>query len=1254
MPDWGLVKRLGAGVLALALGALAGGLASASADDPGNTPILELHLDTRSNTTVDPSGSTRGDTPDSSGHSLAAQAVGALETVTGRYGAHALATAVDGDEVSVGDNPVLHPARMTVMAWVKRSGPPGANRLIVGKGAGLGTGCTAFSYSISTGAGGGLRFRLTTDQTSAGHGDQVDSSTPELPPSSPVWDGSWHAVAGTYDGSDIKLWVDGVAVESAPVGDFPVRYGDGDTFSATLFAGFAEASHVPPCDAPVQFQGSLDEIRVYDRALNASEIGYLQNTDPAITTPPSLPPPVTTTTTGTTTTPSTTTTTPPPPPKPLPPIVSLKGKALVGQKGTLLDASGSRGALIFLWDLNGDHKTDIRSSASNPFLKLITPKAGIRTIFVTAVGPTGLSSTAKISIRTLGVLGGLKRLPESAALSNGPKIFIKSIGKKQSCASTTVVFQLVEARGCFTRETSASAIPERERAVAQGHYDSVELPHFVTILCTHAKTPKDHQYCDEFTADYKSLDFYVDHGTVKLNGLTITPVAGASVVVWPSLQRVISANATVKFGPMTVRSGAVDFNVKNTYTALRGSIGVSGRAPLLSFDGRRDLPDIGGFRLDAQVQLAVVAHAGQRFSEGTVHLKLPKIFSLFGGDPPSAGAAVAASNDRDLHFDNLDIKVPEANLGALRFTGLEFKYQDGGDSQSGCARHYWHASGNLFLGPAQSAPAGFLLTEPPHQNGVAFCDGGFKSAGGVLQFGGSIPSPQVFPGVFLDRVSFAIQLNPLLLRAGATFRILKIVTVDGVLLAAFATPSAPYTLTKGDAGPQLAPFAGRTFKSTTIAAGGTVGIELPFVGSVPLGNAAILYSFPSYVEFTSHTSVDAGPVTATGDLGGQFNFRTGQFQVNVSGDTCIRHFKFACIGGLAIFSSEGVVGCLTVKLLHTFHPGLGVHWSHPFPPEVWLPDGCKPSHFWVKVSGSGARAAAARPLTFTVARGERLKSLRLRGVGGAPKVRLRAPDGATLDIATEDFVNRSTMLGLRADYYRTTWFGVKDGKPGTYTITPLPGSVPFGALSETRPGYDSQFTARVTGAGARRTLHYDARKRGGGQKVVFYERGVRIFRRLATSRGGQGTLVFTPASGDGGVRAIVARASIDGIPIPDQVVAHYRAPATVRTGQPARVRLRRRGTSLLLSWTPAAGATSYAVVVERTDGAQRRFRVGARRLSLRVRGATLTQGARAGVTAQGALGDWGHVRHSNAVKAAKRATTVVQTGPEYPKPGKKR
>lgn len=356
----------------------------------------------------------------------------------------------------------------------------------------------------------------------------------------------------------------------------------------------------------------------------------------------------------------------------------------------------------------------------------------------------------------------------------------------------------------------------------------------------------------------------------------------------------------------------------------------------------------------------------------------------------------------------------------------------------------------------------------------------------------------------------------------------------------------------------------------------------------------------------------------------------------------MRGIKIACAGGLGIVSSVGVVACLNIG---PFHPGVGVKTNLKF--EVWIIDGCKPSHYWVR-DISRARAAALRAgggISFRVAKGETTKNLRLDGVGGAPKVLVRGPGGESLSMDGDGLVHSGSLVGLRADTYKATFLGIDHGKPGRYTITPLPGSVPLGTFSGTRPGYDTNFSGHVTGGGERWTLNYDARKRGGGQKVTFYEAGLNVMHAIGTSSGGRGTLRFKPAAGRRGARKIIARATVDGVPIRDQVIARYRYAGTIRTGRPSRVDVRRRGSSLLVSWRPAAGAARYGVLVNRSGGSQQRYELSARHRTLRIRHYPLTEGGRVGVSARGILGDWGPSRRSRPFRATRRAGTVLVTRP---------
>ena len=227
---------------------------------------------------------------------------------------------------------------------------------------------------------------------------------------------------------------------------------------------------------------------------------------------------------------------------------------------------------------------------------------------------------------------------------------------------------------------------------------------------------------------------------------------------------------------------------------------------LLSFDAQRDLPSIGGFSLNADAELAFASENGVRKSVATLHVTLPPTFDAFGdGDQPSTAVAVSASNNSGFSLDSLDIDVPNASIGGIGLQDLTFHYAAGGDQDPDvmCTSDYWHATGNIFLGEGVGgAPgAGILMTPPPVQNGISFCEGDFKGAGALLQFGCPLLCPpELFPGVFLDDIHFAVGLNPTVLTGGATLSAAEITKISGTLFAVFASPSEPYTLTTADAG----------------------------------------------------------------------------------------------------------------------------------------------------------------------------------------------------------------------------------------------------------------------------------------------------------------------------------------------------------------------------------------------------------------------------------------------------------------------
>jgi hypothetical protein len=461
--------------------------------------------------------------------------------------------------------------------------------------------------------------------------------------------------------------------------------------------------------------------------------------------------------------------------------------------------------------------------------------------------------------------------------------------------------------------------------------------------------------------------------------------------------------------------------------------------------------------------------------------------------------------------------------------------------------------------------------------------------------------------------------------------------VRGTLLVAYASPGKPFVLSREDAGRELEQLAGRRFDSTTIAGGGAVSMNVPGFGDLQLGNAAVYYSFPDFFGGNAYISLIVPGMRVFGGGGVEASVRTKKFQAGFAGGACLAGIEDgACFGAFGNVTSKGVVACLDIGI----HPGMGLKWGQVIP-KIWLIDGCKPSEYWVDVRAAKARAAGNDGLTFTVAKGEDVKNIRLEGAGAAPMIRVTGPGGKTLDLDGKELVKSGGLAGLRETEGGVTYLGVKDGAPGTYRVTALPGSASFGTLSATRPGYDTNFTAKVTGSGATRTLIYDARK-SGQREVTFFEKGPNVMHLLTTVKGGRGKVRFTPASGAAGTRTIEAEATVDDVPIPPQTLAKFRWSGTPRTGRPGRVTVKRHGKTLTIRWGKAVGAKTYGVVVEQGK-VERRFRVKAPQRKLTVRGVGLTDDGIVRVSAQGVLQDWGPARTSNRFKALAKPPTVLQT-----------
>ncbi len=206
---------------------------------------------------------------DYSGHHNDGKLEGLAEWAPGRF-QEALNFNGNAAAVRVSDSSSLDSASVSVSAWVNSGASPGSDKYIVAKGA---NGCVAASYGLYTGANGGLEFYVSTNQ------GMFYTLSPDAGQS--VWDGKWHNVVGTYDGSSVRLYVDGQEVGSGTPDTAPIGYGLPSSNDLTI-------GDYPGCPSQsLDFSGRIDEVKLFNRPLSPWEIGIGNRLSRYL--PPSLP-----------------------------------------------------------------------------------------------------------------------------------------------------------------------------------------------------------------------------------------------------------------------------------------------------------------------------------------------------------------------------------------------------------------------------------------------------------------------------------------------------------------------------------------------------------------------------------------------------------------------------------------------------------------------------------------------------------------------------------------------------------------------------------------------------------------------------------------------------------------------------------------------------------------------------------------------------------------------------------------------------
>lgn len=132
-----------------------------------------------------------------------------------------------------------------------------------------------FSFG-QCGAGSGVLSWCTAGQGQATDNDEID----DMPGNTAINDGNWHHVCASFDASDTydkKIWVDGSRDARRNAEPTNNNLGTGTTRYGYVAAGSESGSF--NAHNYGDFNGQIDEFKIYHRELSAREIGQLYNGD---------------------------------------------------------------------------------------------------------------------------------------------------------------------------------------------------------------------------------------------------------------------------------------------------------------------------------------------------------------------------------------------------------------------------------------------------------------------------------------------------------------------------------------------------------------------------------------------------------------------------------------------------------------------------------------------------------------------------------------------------------------------------------------------------------------------------------------------------------------------------------------------------------------------------------------------------------------------------------------------------------------
>ncbi|HVY77148.1 MAG TPA: hypothetical protein VG898_01425 [Solirubrobacterales bacterium] len=833
---------------------------------------------------------------------------------------------------------------------------------------------------------------------------------------------------------------------------------------------------------------------------------------------------------------------PPPPPEPrVPSAIQVAGKIVSG-RATVLTVSTSATANRVEWRVGKSTRALVGSAVNGVLQRSLRLRLdGPTDVSAKVFSPGGSQTYTRALTGAKAPTDGYAKEVLSGRPPNDDPVYATGTegvltGKASGCGGITVYSGALTISGCMRPIEGLADIPAGERGVL----DALNLAYGL------------------FTSNTSLLgratelaDGYAIAGTAMLNGRwPVTPVGRASLVAYPQAGVLTSSNAFVRVAGQPLRSYFSGFKLQLTTRSGGIDLGLVERPA--GFPKLGGFPYTGDFTVSLGTSLATIDTA----------IKLPS-FVRRNGVNLQPQVRLYATPDGLSTSSVPSLGPMEASFGLIDLKGLRISYDPGSNQWVGGMRA-------CLFGP------GCLNFQAP-QGGIRLQGNELVYARTGQDFGS--PGLTLSPGVFLQSIGAGFGLNPSRVFGGGRISLGSIVKLDGNELIAFPSAQAPYRLQRGEVGNAFPPSLYDTeFTRPLLAAGADVLLALPVLGETKLAGGYMLYEAPGYVALGGGAGVNVlGIFSVNGALGGEYNLANQRSNVHgdvsacltaVDDDLCARSVVNVSRGpGL-----EGGAGaCATLGPVSV---GGGVLWARPGVPIIWPIDGCKWSPFKLDVRAR-ASTSAARPLTsLEVTVGKQAKAVRLDGAGDSPMVRVTGPQ--TLDPGERRFAytpNGQVRI-VRADAGDAHFTTVGLQAPGTWRIELLPGSAAIVRSAQATDPPDARVSGRVLrGRGERRVLEYTVGRRP-HQSVSFYDESAGGARKLiGTTRGGRGRLAFTPAP-DRGRHKVLAAFTLGGLSAEERVVTRFSPPSPLLS-TPRGLRVRRKGTKVLVSWRPVPGAARY-------------------------------------------------------------------------------